>query len=100
MTDLNPGDFHNDLGAYGKCVRCFKSYDFPSTCVGNRQEVAEAPADSDSSNDSGSDTDDSVDQSQARNTLVFPFKLKPSPLAGATGPDWGPADYRHPSEMA
>ena len=61
--------------------------------MGNRQEVAEAPADSDSSNDSGSDTDDSVDQSQARNALVFPFKLKPSPLAGATGPDWGPADY-------
>ena len=55
--------------------------------MGNRQEVAEAPADSDSSNDSGSDTDDSVDQSQTRNTLVFPFKLKPSPLAGATGPD-------------
>ena len=64
------------------CVRCFKSYDFPSTFVGNCQEVA-----------AGSDTDDSVDQSQTRNTLVFPFKLKPSPLAGATGPDWGPADY-------
>ena len=61
--------------------------------MGNRQEVAEAPADSDSSNDSGSDTYDSVDQSPTRNTLVFPFKLKPSPLAGATGPDWGPADY-------
>ena len=73
VEDLNPDDFYNDLNAYGKCVRCFKAYDFPSDFVGNHQEVTEAPMDTDSSRDSGSDTDDSVDTESDKENICLPI---------------------------